>query len=165
MENQISPLLEGIAAQYNLQTRLFNNVLNGITDEQAHVRMGGNTNHMAWMAGHLVSTRYSVVNGMSVVEAEPFADLFANQKGLDEQVTYPAIAEQVKYWNHITPMFMQALQHMPEAALLADGPAPVPTGKRLIDFIAFLAHHEAYTIGQMGIIRRYVNMPAMSYSI
>ena len=49
-----------LAAQFDLHTRLFNNVLDGITDAETQERARDTVNHVKWLAGHLTSTRFSM---------------------------------------------------------------------------------------------------------
>ncbi len=48
-----SQLIEG---QFEMQTRLFSNALEGLGTDHT-TRPSNSTNHLAWLAGHLVSTR------------------------------------------------------------------------------------------------------------
>ena len=54
----MDPRLQGLAAQLALQSKLFLNCLDGVTDDAAAVRAGGTTNNMAFLAAHLVDSRH-----------------------------------------------------------------------------------------------------------
>lgn len=160
----VAPLTEMLVKQFDLQTRLFTNVTVGVSDEHAHTRPNANTNHIAWLTGHTVATRYMLANIIGLPDAEPFPDLFANGKGLSAEVTFPSMRALLKDWPGITAKMMTRIQEMTEAELLADAPFAMGTGKRIVDFIAFIAHHEAYTIGQIGLLRRFFGYEAMKYA-
>src|SRR5829696_4938062 len=83
----VSPLL----AQFKLQERLFNNVLDGLKEEDALKRINANTNHIAWLTGHLVSTRFMMAGLLGIQLQEPFPELFANGKGLQADAKYPTL--------------------------------------------------------------------------
>ncbi|HYG49507.1 MAG TPA: DinB family protein [Flavobacteriales bacterium] len=136
--------------QFDLQTRLFNNVTEGISDNDSIKRLNANTNHVAWLTGHVASTRYMLAGA-----TEPFPELFQNGKGLQNDAKYPPIKELTKDWNALAEKISNTLQKLPEEALSTQMPQAVPTGNTLADFIAFINHHEAYTIGQIGIARRF----------
>lgn len=150
--------------QFNLQTRLFDNVTAGVTDADSQKQMNQNTNHLAWLTGHTVSTRYMLAGVLGLQEQEPFPAFYENGKGMDKDATYPGMSDLTKDWHPISEKIAAALEATTEEALAAKMPNPVPTGDTLGDFIAFLMHHEAYTIGQMGISRRYHGLQAMKYN-
>ena len=160
MSNSIKHLIN----QFNLQTRLFNNVTVGISDAAATTPMNENTNHAAWLIGHIVSTRYMLAGALGLKEAEPFPDLYGNGKGMDKTAPYPSMVDLTKDWAAISEKVSAALGSLSEEALATKMPRPVPTGDTLGDLISFLIHHEAYTIGQLGIYRRFHGQEAMKYS-
>lgn len=160
MSNSIKHLIN----QFNLQTRLFNNVTTGIKDSDSTKQMNENTNHTAWLTGHTVSTRFMLAGALGLKEAEPYPELFQNGKGLDKNAKYPSMADLTSGWNSISEKVAAALNALSEEVLATKMPRPVPTGDTLGDFISFLMHHEAYTIGQLGIYRRFHGEEAMKYN-
>ncbi|MFN0030982.1 MAG: DinB family protein [Flavobacteriales bacterium] len=159
----MSKSIQHLINQYNLQTRLFNNATVGISDEQSEKRMSADTNPIAWLTGHTVSTRFMLAGALGLQESEPFPDLFQNGKGADANSKYPSMNALTKDWNSISEKVGKALSALSEEAIATKMPRPVPTGETLGDFISFLMHHEAYTIGQLGIYRRFHGLEAMKY--
>ncbi len=158
--NSIAPIVD----QLNLQTRLFKNVISGINDEAAHKKLDGSPNHAAWIAGHLVSSRYILVNVIGITDKEPFPELFANRKSIQPDVEYPSMDELTKGWDNIAKKLTARLSEMTDEDLSKPSPFPIPTGNNTIQGIAaFISHHEAYTIGQLSIFRRFLGLSAMSY--
>jgi hypothetical protein len=160
MSNSIKQLIN----QFNLHTRLLNNVTVAIKDGDAAKPMNENTNHIAWLTGHTVSTRFMLAGALGLKETEPFPELFQNGKGIDKTANYPSMDELTKGWNSLSTKIASALNSLSEEALNTKMPRPVPTGDSLGDFISFLMHHEAYTLGQLGIYRRYYGVDAMKYN-
>lgn len=160
----MSNSIKHLVSQFNLQTRLFNNVTVGVNDDHSHVQMNNNTNHIAWLTGHTVSTRYMLANVLGLRVQEPFPTYFENGRGIDKNVKYPSMGELTKDWTTISEKIEPVLKNLSEEALDNTAPFSVPTGNTLGDFISFLMHHEAYTIGQLGISRRYVGLDAMKYT-
>lgn len=160
MTSTMKPLI----SQFHLQTRLFKNVTDSIIDAEAQTRLNGNTNHIAWLTGHIVSTRFVMANVLGVPVKEPFPELFENGKGMDPEVEYPSMNDLLKDWEGISGKILPVLEGLTDEALEQKGPFPVPTGDTVGDFVTFLMHHEAYTIGQIGIARRFFGREAMKYS-
>lgn len=160
---EIKTPLQLVTRQFKLQERLYKNVLSDLEDVRSK-RPGDKVNHAAWIAGHLVSTRNFVVSLLGGEANEPHPELFANGKGLDADATYPSLAESLASFEEVSTTMYDALANATPEMLSAEAPFPVPTGSTMGDMMAFLAHHEAYHIGQIGILRRIFGKDAMSYS-
>lgn len=160
MSNSIKHLIR----QFDLQTRLFKNVTVGISDADSVRQMNANTNHAAWLTGHTVSTRFMLAKALGLNVQEPFPALYENGKGMEKGAKYPSMKELIREWDSISEKIVNAMNALTEAALENKMPKPVPTGDTMGDFISFLMHHEAYTIGQIGIVRRFLGLDAMKYS-
>lgn len=153
-----------VKALFKLQTRLFNNVIQGVTDEQRHLKISDNTNHIGWLIGHVVSSRYMAANLLGVQLNEPCPEYFANGKGLQEG-EYPTISEMTLGWNELSEKLNDAFDNASEELLDAQPPMQTPIGlNSIIGLITFFAHHESYTLGQIGIFRKFLGLEAMSYN-
>jgi hypothetical protein len=153
-----------LISQFNLQTRLFKNVTYGVTDAVSHNQFYKNANHVEWLTGHIVSSRYLLAGLIGLEDTEPFSDLFQNVKGMDKDITYPAVEHLTKNWDSLSAKIASPLDSITEETLSSKLPDPVPNGDTFGDFIAFILHHEAYTIGQIGIYRKFLGLSAMSYN-
>ncbi len=160
MSNTIKHLIN----QFNLQTRLYNNVTAEISDSIASKPMNENTNHIAWLTGHIVSTRYMLATVLGIQDKEPFSTLFKNGKGIDRSANYPSMKELTNGWSSISEKVLVALNSLSEEVIASKAPRAVPTGESIGDFISFIMHHEAYTLGQLGIYRRFYGIEAMKYN-
>ncbi|MFQ5570638.1 MAG: DinB family protein [Rhodothermales bacterium] len=154
-----------LAAQFDLHTRLFNNVLEGISDADADEQARETVNNIKWLAGHLTSTRYSMKQIGQLEEDDPYSELFSHGHGLRDDVEYPSIKAIKTHWNAISERISTGMARLPEAVLAGPAPAKVPIDDGTMGgMLAFLMHHEAYHIGQMGILRRYLGKEAMKYT-
>ncbi len=164
METATTTLLAVIEA-FKLQTRLFRNVIKDITDEHAQAHFAGSPNHIAWITGHLVSTRYMMASVLGLTEKEPYPQLFASGKGIVEDASYPSLDKLAKGWEELAEKIMDRLESLTEEDLQSDPPIQTPVSENnLRGFITFMCHHEAYHIGQLGLLRRYFDYEPMSYS-
>jgi hypothetical protein len=154
-----------LKAQFDLHTRLFNNVLEGITDSEASDRKSEHVNHMKWIAGHLLNTRVSSLTKMTGGQPDDsYAALFGRGAALDPAATYPPIGEITTRWNEAAGGISNGLAHVPEEVLSSQSPAQAPIADDTIrGLMAFLISHEAYHIGQLSLLRKLVGKEAMSY--
>jgi len=152
---------------YDLHTKLFSNVLNGITDKDAHNRLNTKANHIAWLAGSLVQERYELA-GVLGADPETYQnkqsalELFRDHNGIQDGITYPPLLTFEKDWKTITPVLRNALVHASDRQLEKPFEMPGET-MTVFDLITFVIHREAYCIGQIGLYRRLLGYAAMKY--
>ncbi|MCJ8164245.1 DinB family protein [Pontibacter sp. E15-1] len=149
----------------NMNSRLFLNSLEGVTEEQATERISDHNNPLIWLATHTVWARYnmSMLLGKPA-EHNPYDGKFDNFRPYDAAEDYPSLAEVNAEWQKATALLAEALQSASEAHLAADCPIKSPIG----DFtnagtFAFLVQHESYDIGQMAFLKKYLTKEAMKY--
>jgi uncharacterized damage-inducible protein DinB len=156
-----------LKAQFDFQTRLFNNVLNGVTDEESNERQSDNTNSMKWIAGHMLNSRINTMNQLTGGTPDTtYAAQFGRGVTFDPNATYPAIEEVISHWNSASPAISERLAHMPEEVLESKAPAQSPIAEIDESFralIAFIISHEALHIGQLSILRKMAGQEAMSF--
>lgn len=149
---------------FDLQTRLFNNVINGVEDSHATARANEKVNHIKWLAGHLVSTRHMLAGVLGANVEEKYADLYAQGKGLQPDADYPPLADIKTEWQKITEVVRPLIANLKKEALGSPIPFPVPVAEQNVNgFVSFLLHHEAYHLGQLGLLRKYQGYEPMNY--
>jgi DinB superfamily len=162
---QTNIMTTSIKTQFDLQTRLFNNVTEGVTDEQANTRYDDSTNPIIWIAGHLLNTR---VNGLQrIIGGQPDESLvpfFGRGHSYSPDVKYPGIDEIRSRWQEVSPVVSEGLGHVPAEVLAAKGPFQPPVADDTVaGVLAFLMSHESYHIGQISLLRKLAGKEAMSY--
>ncbi len=162
--------IQPVTKQFLLQTRLFNNVLEGIEDRKGSDRVSEFVNHLQWIAGHLTNSRYRLAPGLGLSNNFPFADVYndfsqppPHNRAIDSSIEYPSLTEIKKNWNAFADGFVEKISGLSGEQLGTETPVTVPTGKTLSDLLSFISNHESYHIGQMSIIRKSLGLPAMSY--
>jgi hypothetical protein len=156
--------MQPVISQLELQTLLFKNATKEFEDDLAGT-INGEANHVKWLTGHTVSTRYMMANLIGLKQAEPFPELFAEGKGRQDNVQYPSMTALVKSWDDISEKIISRLKEMKDADFNATAPFPHPMSDGTYKgLFGFFAHHEAYTIGQISYARRIHGMEAMKYN-
>jgi hypothetical protein len=150
---------------FNLNTRLFNNTLAGVTEQQSAERISGHSNSFKWIATHTVWARYNMLMFLGKPVQNPYPGLFDNFKAYDPADKYPSLEEIKKEWERASGLLKDAFVSASEEHLLADSPLKSPIG----DFtnagtLAFLVQHESYDIGQLALLKKYLTKEAMAYS-
>ena len=155
---------------YDLHSQYYYNVLDGISDEDAHNRMQTKANHIAWIAGSLVYESYALVNLLNKNSHNEFAtgesfEIFKDHKGIQDNVTYPSLKIYRKEWDNIRPILRHALANLDTQQLAGPDPYEMPgQTTTLYDSVCFMIDRESYCIGQIALYRRLLGYPAMKYT-
>jgi hypothetical protein len=158
--------LQHTANILNMNTRLFLNALDGVTEAQAKERISDHNNPFIWLVSHTVWARYNTCAMLGKPAAKnPYDGLYENFKPFNTAANYGTLAQAKEEWNKASELLRDALASVTEEHLAADCPLKSPIG----DFsfggtVTFLAQHESYDIGQMGLLKKYLTKEAMSYN-
>lgn len=164
-----------LLAQFNLHHKLYNNVLDGFTDEESNARLHGdvNINHVKYLAGHLLSTQYGLALLAGCPLEPKWSELFAagGYTSARDDVAYPELDAIVSEWNAIHEDLRNAFASLSQETLDATAPEPLASvfagdtihGNSVGGVWTFLNHHQAYHIGQIGLLRRGFGKPPMRY--
>lgn len=156
--------MEMLVILYDQHTRLFKNVIEGISDKDAQNRLNTKANHVAWLTGSLVQGRYEIANAVGIGLKQTAHELFMDYKGIQDDITYPSLIQFKKDWEIITPLLRDALVNLNDDQLNAPDPFEMPGADyTFFDVITFIVDRESYCIGQIGLYRRLLGYEAMKY--
>jgi hypothetical protein len=146
-----------------MQTQYFLNVLDGLSDNDAHSRLNTKANHIAWLTGSLVAQRFEIANLLGVQEQQAAHELFKNNKGIQDGVTYPSLASFKEDWKKLSPLLKDALTAITDSKL--DESMEMGPGMKMTKYelICFCTYREANCIGQIALWRRLLGYEAMKY--
>lgn len=162
-----------LLAQYDLHDVLFNNVIKDINDHESNKTIADPVNSVKWLAGHLLWANANLANISGAPVEVKWRDHFHTKQGGSAEdfnappSPLPTLDEIRDKWNHDTVITRQGLENLSEEALnkVIDAKHPIhPFDNTLAGLWAFINDHQAYHIGQIGIIRRALGKEAMSYS-
>ncbi len=164
METNNRTSIETLVNIYDWHTKLFINVLDGIADKDTQNRLGTKANHIAWIAGSLVNGRYELGKFFGIEMQQTSHELFKDNKGIQENVSYPPLDEFRKDWEKINPVLRDALSNANDEKLNGPDPFNMPGGTfTFFDSIVACTDRESYCIGQIGLWRRLLGYDAMKY--
>jgi hypothetical protein len=147
---------------YDMHTKFFLSVTDGISDSDAHNRLNTKANHIAWLTGSLVQERYEMAKVLGNDRKQAAHELFKDNKGIQDGITYPPLAEFKKDWQAISPALREALVNLSDEKL--DSQFEMEGFKMShFDLIAFIIYREANCIGQIALWRRLLGYEAMKY--
>ena len=160
MDTRIGPLAEIL----RLNTVLFRNCLDGLTDTGAAVRPSQETNSPAFVAAHLTNSRYFLLKLLGVDVPDPLVRYLDGRKAISEVAQMPPLAEMQEAWTRAAHLLRDRLATLSAADL--DAPTamrfPLSDGT-LLSTLTFLVQHDSYHVGQLSLLRKYCGLPAMKY--
>ncbi|HEY7681294.1 MAG TPA: DinB family protein [Gemmatimonadales bacterium] len=160
MDPRVAPLAEIL----RLNTRLFRNCLAGLADPKARERPSDATNCGAFLAAHLVDSRYYTLGLLGGKESSPLKGAKGGFNDISQVTAYPSLAEIQAAWTGVAETLDRRLQTLTAAELDAplDPGFPVDN-KTLLGVFIFMVQHDCYHLGQLGFVRKFTGLPAMAY--
>ncbi len=158
----VSNRMYSLIVLYDMHTKFFSSALDGISDNDAHNRLNTKANHVAWLTGSLVQQRFEIAKDLGIDRKQTAHELFKDNKGIQDNITYPSLAEFKKDWETISPVLRDALVNVSDEKL--DSPYEMEGFKMAhFDLITFIIYREANIIGQIALWRRLLGKEAMKY--
>jgi len=157
-----------LITQFDLHQRLYINVLDGFTDKETNRRLDGypQVNHVKYIAGHLLTSQYGLAQIAGLKPEVKWNDLFAvmGQSEARDDANYPHIDEIREEWNNLYQPVREKLTQLDQDQLTELPPEPFDAvSESNVQLWAFITHHQAYHIGQIGILRRAFGKSPMSF--
>ena len=160
----MDPRLAPLAELLRLNARLFGNCLVGLTEEAVCERPSVATNSAAFVAAHLVDSRYYILHILGAPEPSPLKGATGGFNDIANVITYPSLAEIRAAWTTVSDTLARQLERLTAAQLDAaiDPGFPVEN-QTLLGLLTFMVQHDSYHLGQLGLLRKYAGQPAMAY--
>lgn len=159
----MNPKLKPIMLIYNVNTILFINSFADVSESDSLKRPNKKTNSMMFIALHVLDARCFMLSQMGAPTKNPFAKYVDWAKTIDEIKTYPKLKKVLSEWKKIDIIFMEEFKNLTPKKLEMKQQFDFLGGKKIINMISFLAQHEAYHVGQIALIRKFLGYPATSY--
>lgn len=161
MDPRVAPL----AGILRLNTKLFDNCLDGLTEEQGRVRPSGTTNSATFVAAHLVESRYYILKLLGAPRPCPLEKELGEWRSIDELTEWPSLERIRAAWTESA----RAIEE--RSADISAGELDAASGTRMpiedtstLGLFAFMVQHDSYHLGQLSLLRKHAGLPAMSYS-
>ncbi len=146
-----------IANMFNANAQIFEKATQGVPSEKWLTRPGDGSNHLAWIAGHVVVHRAKVGKILGLQWSAPWEKLFARGAQLVGPEQYPDAAEIRRSFQELSAKVSTALPNVSAETLKQ----PVAKGQASLDgtvggTIALLCLHESFHVGQMSYLRKWL---------
>ena len=144
-----------VDSMFKANTGLVTKGSEGIPADQWLLKPGEGSNHLLWVMGHLVWARGNAVKMLGSPWTLSWAKQFSRgATGLDPS-EFPPIEEIRKAWADVSSLLPASLAAATPELLSKPADKPSFDGT-LGGFIAFLALHETYHVGQLAYLRKWL---------
>src|SRR5690349_23035763 len=148
-----------VAEQFRITTNLYIKAMGGVDKDEALRRPGPVSNPLLWMAGHVIQFRSRLLSLLGAPRDFPWGNIFDTGSRIGPAASYPGPEELVAVWEEMSELLEGRLGALTEADLAAPPSARVPsTDASLRGAIGYFSLHEAYHVGQMGYVRKWLGM-------
>lgn len=155
-----------IIAQFELQTSLFFNSLENISDKESNLQVQENLNPIKWVAGHILNSRMSLITILANKMADgKYQNYFGkgSTNKFDENV--PTVENIKENWLLVSKELTETLTNLNVEKQFSLPPfqTSIPD-QTLLGLIAYFAIHEAHHIGQISVLRKLMDKDTMKMS-
>jgi len=145
------------AQMFDTSAQLFNKAVAGLSDDQWLAQPGPDSNHLLWIAGHLIVARGKVLRMLGQEWSAPWESLFSRGAAQPAPDSCPRPDEIQRAWKDVSERLPIALAHADSEFLSR----PAAEGRPTLDgtvggTISFFSFHESYHLGQMGYLRKWL---------
>jgi uncharacterized damage-inducible protein DinB len=159
MKSKLLPII----SIYKTNSKLFENAFANVDETNSLKRPNKKTNSMMFIALHVLDARCFLLTQIDKPIKNPFGKYVDWAKSIDEIKVYPKLKQVLSEWKKLDPVFVNELTRLDAKKLNSKQHFEFPGGKKIINMITFLAEHEAYHVGQISFIRKYLGYSATSY--
>lgn len=158
----MNPQIRSIADIYRFDTFMVGLVLEDLSDEHAGRRWrNGDGSSITFLVGHMLSSRVGLLKRFGETEDNPFAETFGALVDSKDASEYPPIADLKTRWHEVGERLAKTLDGLTDEDLNkpAEGfPIDDDTDRGAL---AFLAWHESYHVGQIGLMLTEMGLPSV----
>jgi len=160
----MDPRVQPLAAILRLNTRLFLNCLDGLTDETARVRHASDVNSATFIAAHVTDSRFFILKTLGRTVDNPLSASLDKAKSIDDITDWPALDTIRSAWTDVSSSIDALLAEVTADDLSAAVDTRFPGVDRTrLGALTFLVQHDSYHLGQLALLRKPAGLPAMSY--
>lgn len=147
--------LRYVEGMFKDNSEVVTRALEGIPHEQWMRRPSDASNSPMWVVGHLIWARGALLRTLGSKWTLHWAKLFARGAKPEEILEYPPIEEMRERWGNACQELATLLPNLTPEFLAKPHDRPTFDGT-VGGYIAFLAFHETYHVGQLGYLHKWL---------
>jgi uncharacterized damage-inducible protein DinB len=153
----VPAVIASAAENYRFNSDFLARTVEDLSPDEWLRRPDEKLNHIAWIVGHVIWARKSVLTRLGADWSQPWLSSFARGVKCNDVATFPSPETLKDNWREISAVLATALDGASEDVLSqpsTQGP-PSADGK-ISGVVNFLAIHETYHLGQASYLRSWM---------
>ena len=156
--------LHSVTLQFQAGTGQFREAVRDLSPEEALTRINGVTNHAAYISLHLIDARCFVVRLLGGECSHGFEAMTEGARTVEDIPEYPTMEEIGAAWDRVSEVLLTHLRDADPETLGGAPPFRFPVDdETVLGAVTFLAHHEGYHLGQLGLIRKALGLAPIPF--
>ncbi len=156
------PKIELTSQLFAVSEQLVAMAVSGLTREEALRSPDGGPNPIIWTFGHITNTRCGILAMLGRPQEVQWKELFGKGARLRPDTDYPAMEEIQAVWDDVSPKLRERLATVTVEELAVTAPRKFRIADdTLAGAVAYLGYHEAYHVGQMAYVRKWLGKGSM----
>lgn len=158
----VPAIIATAAGELHRNSSLLEKVVAGVPAEHWLRRPGDQSNHIAWIAGHMLWSRQMLMEMLGTKWEHPGLKVFARSAKIEKGTAYPEPDVLLKAWHEAAAVLEKTLENVSTEALAEPAPPGPPSQDgKVSGFIGVMAWHETYHLGQLAYLRGWLGYPGM----
>ena len=142
---------------FKRSTGMIEKTLEGIPAEKWLIQPANDSNHLLWIAGHVVVHRAAAAKLLGVEWSAPWEKLFSRGAKRVDDGQYPPVPEIQNAWKEVSEKLATALVNPDKERLSKPAAQGAPSLDGTVGgTVSFFCFHEIYHVGQMGFLRKWL---------
>jgi hypothetical protein len=161
----MDPRLISLTTTAELNSRLYLNCCDGMTDDRLSARLTDATSSFLFVACHLLDARAYLVSLAGGAADHPLVRELRGVERVEDLAQAPSLATLRAVWEELSQELLVALPLMNPPGLDRESSDRMPVRDRsVLGALTFLLQHESYHLGQMAMLKKELTRTAMRYS-
>lgn len=148
--------------QFGLGTGMAHKALDDLTPEELRRPAEPGLNPALGVMAHLANTRCALLQMLGVERELPWEGRFGRGGAMNDPEQFPELDVVWAVWEEASTQLEQRFEELTDEELSAPAPRnfPIPD-KTMRGAIYFMAYHEAYHMGQLGYLRKWLGKQSL----
>ena len=144
-------------AMFNRSTGIVEKTTEGIPAEKWLLQPAADSNHLLWIAGHVVVHRAMAAKLLGAEWSAPWEKLFSRGAKRIDAGQYPQVSEIRNAWKEVSEKLAAVLANPDKECISKPAAQGAPSLDGTVGgLVSFLCLHEIYHVGQMGYVRKWL---------
>jgi hypothetical protein len=150
----VPQVIAAAAENFRFNSKNLVGLVSDLTPAEWLSRPNDQSNHVAWIVGHVIWARKAVLGRLGTEWSQPWLTLFERGSKLGEAASYPSSSILIEAWDETSKLVAAAMETASGEVLSQPSKQGPPSADGMVSGVVnFLAMHETLHVGQLSYLR------------